>query len=86
MHHLQSRQAPKTICPSEVARSFSRAELEQLGANEWRDLMDALRTLAFQLRAEGRVEVLQRGLLVPQSASSVEIKGPIRLRLPSDPD
>lgn len=76
---LNSRTYPKTLCPSEVARSLSTTDLSSLGAASWRDLMPALRELAFKMRDEGVLEVLQRGEVSRQRAE--EVRGPIRLRL-----
>ncbi|OMP88800.1 hypothetical protein BK809_0005521 [Diplodia seriata] len=79
---LAQRQHPKTICPSELARSLSQQELADLGANEWRDLMPAIRALVFDARAVGEVEILQRGAVIAQHVPADTIKGPIRIRKP----
>lgn len=78
---LSSRAFPKTICPSEVARAMSTAELHMAGASTWRDLMPALRRLAFQLRDGGTVDVLQKGNVLPRTQSLENTTGPIRLRM-----
>ena len=36
---LHARTYPKTICPSEIARAFTSAEITGLGGTVWRDLM-----------------------------------------------
>ncbi|KAI9892789.1 MAG: hypothetical protein M1814_001209 [Vezdaea aestivalis] len=77
---LESRVSPKTICPSEVPRALSAAELAQAGVSSWRDLMDEARALAEEKRLAGLVEVVQRGVTVDDSIPMAEIKGPIRLR------
>ena len=75
------RQPPKTLCPSEVARSFSVAELrDELEVKEWRDLMPLLRTLCFKLRDEGTLEILQRGEVIGDEVGEEDVKGPIRIR------
>lgn len=80
MHSLlQTREYPKTICPSEIARALSAPELETLDASEWREAMDDIRQLVWELRQSGQVEVLQRGQVV-QVDSLDDIKGPIRVR------
>lgn len=66
---LTAARAPRTICPSEVARS--------LMANEaaWRALMPTVREAAGRLADAGLIEVTQRGVPVdPRTAG-----GPIRL-------
>lgn len=83
LHHahrlLSTRQHPKTICPSEVARAFSAPELHVLNASEWRDTMDDIRRVVWQLREEGKVEVLQRGEVI--DVESLEhVRGPMRVR------
>jgi hypothetical protein len=76
---LASRAYPKTICPSEVARAFSSEELQQLNADSWRDTMDDVRGVVWQLREQGEVEVLQKGEVI-DVASLDDIRGPIRVR------
>ncbi|ETN41128.1 uncharacterized protein HMPREF1541_03063 [Cyphellophora europaea CBS 101466] len=81
---LASKRAhPKTLCPSEVARSFSTIELSsQLDVSAWRDLMPSLRSLCFQMRERGELEILQKGeVLVGDDAVEGEVRGPIRVRL-----
>jgi hypothetical protein len=76
---LDSRQYPKTICPSEIARAFSAAELQTLGASEWRNTMDAVRQVMWEKREAGEVEVMQKGEVV-DAESLEDIRGPMRLR------
>ncbi|EXJ60361.1 hypothetical protein A1O7_04513, partial [Cladophialophora yegresii CBS 114405] len=80
-HLLSRRTYPKTICPSEVARSLSSNELHSLGVREWRDLMPRLREMAFELRDSGHVEILQRGDVVDADRKEADVRGPIRIRL-----
>jgi hypothetical protein len=80
---LSRRAYPKTICPSEVARSLSSCELQSLGVCEWRDLMPQLREMAFELRDRGDVEILQRGEVVSTERGIGDVRGPIRVRLMS---
>lgn len=77
---LNTRQPPKTFCPSEVARALSSEDLESEGVKEWRELMPRIRELAWEMRARGEVEVLQKGAVLEQETSLEGIKGPIRLR------
>jgi hypothetical protein len=77
---LDSRSPPKTICPSEAARALSTTELQTTGASSWRDLMAAIRQLAFQFRDEGELEILQKGDILPESQTLEQTVGPIRLR------
>jgi hypothetical protein len=76
---LNARDYPKTICPSEVARAFSAAELRTLGASEWRGAMDAVRQVVWDRRELGDVEVLQKGEVVDVQ-SLEDVRGPIRVR------
>lgn len=83
LHHadrlLGTRAWPKTICPSEIARALSDAELETLDAATWRDTMDSIRLVLWDKRVAGEVEVMQKGEVVV--AESLEhIRGPIRVR------
>ncbi|KAF2686182.1 hypothetical protein K458DRAFT_299150 [Lentithecium fluviatile CBS 122367] len=76
---LTKRDFPKTICPSEVARAFSKGELEALNAPDWRSTMDHVRQVVWELRDAGEVEVLQKGEVI--SVERLEdVKGPIRVR------
>lgn len=63
----ESRGSTKTLCPSEAARS--------IGGEDWRDLMPTARRISFDLAAEGRVDVTQKGEVVQPGA-----RGPIRVR------
>lgn len=77
---LRSREFPKTICPSEVARALSAKELEDNNVQSWRELMTPIRQHAFQLRDQGRLEILQKGNVLPVSQTMEATTGPIRLR------
>jgi Protein of unknown function (DUF3253) len=81
IHHiLDSRSFPKTLCPSEAARALSAAELQKTGVDHWRDLMPAIRELAFELRDRGVLQILQKGVVLPESQTMQQTVGPIRLR------
>ncbi len=77
---LSSRDYPKTICPSEVPRALTAAEIKACGASDWRSLMPAIRDILWNMREKGEVEILQKGSLVPQGIELVDLKGPIRAR------
>lgn len=77
---LSAREHPKTLCPSEVARTLSKSELNDIGASSWRELMPAIRQLVWDLRAKGQVEVLQKGEVLSDSVALTEVRGPIRVR------
>ena len=77
---LSSRAHPKTICPSEVPRALTAAELEATGASHWRDLMPEVREILWEMRQRGEVEVLQKGMLVPDQVTLEDVRGPIRAR------
>lgn len=68
----EQRGSDKTLCPSDAARS--------IGGGQWRDLMPAARRIAFELAAEGRVDVTQKGEVVEPDA-----RGPIRIRWVAGP-
>ena len=76
---LSKRAFPKTICPSEVARALSPAELTACDVTSWRDLMDDVRVLVWDMRNRGEVEVLQGGVVFEGKRG--EVRGPIRVRL-----
>lgn len=77
---VSSREYPKTICPSEVARSLSAQDLQDAGASSWRELMHAIRTLVWTKRRDGEVEVLQRGEPLSEDLLLEDVRGPIRVR------
>ncbi|EXJ88784.1 hypothetical protein A1O3_01848, partial [Capronia epimyces CBS 606.96] len=80
-HQLLSNRAyPKTVCPSEIARSLSASELHQLGVSAWRELMPQLRRMAFDARDRGELEILQGGRPVSRDTAPEDVKGPIRIR------
>jgi hypothetical protein len=66
---LLGRDAGKTICPSEVARS--------LFPDNWRDEMEHVRTVAKELVKNGKIVITQAG----QEVDPDDFKGAIRLRL-----
>lgn len=82
-HLMESREPPKTFCPSEVARRLTRDELQELDFKEWRDAMPEIRRLAFEMRARGTVEILQKGEVLADGIAPDDVAGPIRLRKPS---
>jgi hypothetical protein len=66
---LLDQRAPKTICPSDVAR--------KVGTEDgWRDLMDPVRQAAQRLVEREQVEITQRGEVVDLET----VKGPVRIR------
>ena len=85
IHHLTrllySRSWPKTICPSEVPRALSSAELSAAGRADWRELMPLVRALLFEMRDRGEVEILQKGEVLAGSVRLDDVKGPVRARL-----
>ena len=84
--YLTKREPPKTFCPSEVARSLSPMELRSAGHDDWRDAMDNVRELAQEQRSLDRLEVLQKGEVIPPSIVIQDVKGPIRLRRTTNGD
>ena len=81
LRKLQSRQYPKTICPSEIPRALSNSDLNAMGVSDWRDLMPRVRDTLFDMRSEGQVEILQKGEVVAAATTIEDIRGPIRARL-----
>ena len=77
---LSKRSYPKTLCPSEIARSLSASELHELEVSEWRNLMPQLRSMAFEARDRGDIEILQRGQVVDRERVMDNVTGPIRIR------
>jgi hypothetical protein len=76
---LAKREPPKTFCPSEVARALSADELKECGYEGWKDAMDDVRKLAWDLRESGECEVVQKGDVVEAGALE-DVRGPIRIR------
>ncbi|KAL8904771.1 MAG: hypothetical protein Q9171_006932 [Xanthocarpia ochracea] len=81
LRKLQSRQYPKTICPSEIPRALSNSDLAAMGLYDWRNLMPQVRDILFDMRSEGQVEILQKGEVVTAATTIEDIRGPIRARL-----
>lgn len=77
---LNSREFPKTICPSEVARALSKTELEELHVTQWRDLMPEIRRRVWVMRDAGEVEIMQKGEVLGREVGLEDVKGPIRVR------
>lgn len=70
---LGKRDPGKTICPSEAAR--------QLSPEHWRTLLSRVRSVAARMAEEDRLVILRKGRQIPPA----EMRGVIRLALPSDP-
>ena len=68
---LGARSPSSSICPSDVARSFSDDE------SEWRDLMAPVRDVAARLASDNVIRVTQGDKEVVIDAA---LRGPIRLR------
>jgi hypothetical protein len=66
-HH---RGPDSSICPSDASRA--------VGGEDWRDLTDQSRTIAFQLARDGEVDITQRGDVVDPREPA---RGPIRIRI-----
>jgi hypothetical protein len=79
---LSSREPPKTICPSEVARALSREDLDLAGASSWWELMPEIRNMVYEMRDRGEAEVLQKGAVLTGDLGEglIDVKGPIRVR------
>jgi hypothetical protein len=70
---LAARGPGRSICPSEAARCAAGE-----GDGEWRRLMPVVRAAADRLRAQGAIEITQRGRVL---AAATAARGPMRLRL-----
>jgi hypothetical protein len=81
---LDQRESPKTICPSEAARLLSSADLRQLGVQNWREAMPAVRDAVWEMRSAGEVEVLQQKKVLSDETRPSDVKGPIRVRRIND--
>lgn len=66
---VQQRGLDQTICPSEVARA--------LGGEDWRSLMDQVRSVGSDLAQHGDIQITQKGNVVDWS----NVKGAIRFRV-----
>lgn len=71
---------PKTICPSEVPRSFDADELNAMGAISWREFMPTMREIVWDMREKREVDVLQKGEVITGYINLSDIKGPIRVK------
>jgi Protein of unknown function (DUF3253) len=67
----QHRGANSSICPSDAARA--------VGGDDWRDLTELSRSIAFALARDGAVEITQRGAVLDPDQPA---HGPIRIRTP----
>lgn len=71
MSMAKKRGLEKTLCPSEIARQLSSNE------DEWRTLMEPIRTAAAKLIDQGQLVCKQHGEIVDIRT----VKGPIRLQV-----
>jgi len=70
---LHQRAPGKSICPSEIAR--------QLFSPDWREHMEEVRQVAFDMTRAGEIRVTQGDDEIDPDGP---MKGPIRLRLPKN--
>ena len=56
-----------SFCPGDVARA--------VGGEGWRDLLDTVREVAFDLREQGIVRVTQKG----EDVAGADVRGPVRI-------
>lgn len=74
---LAARRPTASICPSEVAR--------HVAPHHWRPLMPQVRTVAATLATAGRLVITQGAHRVdPATVLAGTVRGPVRLRRPSD--
>lgn len=66
---VRQRGLDKTICPSEVART--------LGGENWRALMEDVRSVGIVLVNEGKIQITQKGNVMNPNT----VKGAIRFRV-----
>ncbi|KAK1075729.1 hypothetical protein LTR74_000137 [Friedmanniomyces endolithicus] len=71
---------PQVFKPSEVAQLLRPAELAKLGYESWNEAIPAIRELAFELRAVGYCEILQKGRVLGDDVDLIEVEGAIRIR------
>lgn len=82
LRHVHARGGGKSICPSEVARSFADQRRKPTDPPDlWRSYMNPVRQQAKALARAGHIVILRRGRPVDPHAP---IKGLIRLSLPPE--
>ena len=79
---LATREYPKTICPSEVARALNARDLQEADIISWRDAMPEIRKMVAEMRKRGEVDVLQKGAILEGDLGEGlgHVVGPIRVR------
>jgi hypothetical protein len=81
---VEQRGPGKSICPSEVARSFAEARRKPTDPPDlWRKYLPAVRQQAKNLARQGRISILRKGKPVDPT---VPVKGVVRLSLPVGDD
>jgi Protein of unknown function (DUF3253) len=71
---LAGRAQDKSICPSDVARSFGLPE------DAWRALMPRIRELAQHQADQGHLRVTQGSAQALRDVNALQARGPLRLR------
>lgn len=77
---LDNTEPPEVFKPSDVCMLLKPKELAALGYANWRDGIPAVRELAFDMRALGYCEILQKGAVLDGDVDLMEVEGPIRIR------
>jgi hypothetical protein len=81
---VEQRGPGKSICPSEVARSFAEERRKPTDPPDlWRKYLPAVRQQAKNLARQGRISILRKGKPVDPT---VPVKGVVRLSLPVGDD
>ena len=80
VHMLDNTEPPEVFKPSDVCMLLKPKELAALGYTNWRDGIPAVRELAFDMRALGYCEILQKGAVLDGDVDLMEVEGPIRIR------
>ena len=77
---VEQRGPGKSICPSEVARTFAEERRKPSDPPDlWRKYLPAVRQQAKNLARQGRISILRKGKPVDPT---VPVKGVVRLSLP----
>jgi hypothetical protein len=77
---LDNTEPPQVFKASEVAQLLTDKQLAALGYEKWRDLIPAIKELAWELRELGYCDILQKGKLLGPDVELMEVEGPVRFR------
>lgn len=79
-HLLDLHDPPNTFKPTDLVLLLSDADLRRMGYEKAEEALPAVYELAFEMKEFGACELLQKGKVLGEDATLLDLKGPVRIR------